>query len=136
MLKLAAKYSLPTMDSDPRNFWLGAVGLRKDGAIVWSRNGAPYSSSVDDYRIIQESHAEGRVLRKLGKGGTIFVSRVSKKTRQLAMARPCSYCQAAINAREVKKVIYSINELQYGVWDIVNDLDKVYTLTEEIQLNF
>ena len=136
MLKIAAKCSLPTMNKDPRGFWLGAVGIRDDGAIVYSRNGsAVHDDSSFNYKTVASVHAEGRILKKLGKGGVIYVARVSKLTRKLAMARPCGFCQANISAMDVKKVIYSINEFQYGVWDLEADTDKVYTESNEIYLD-
>lgn len=136
MLKSAAKFSLPTIQNDPRNFWLGAVGIRQDGCIVYSRNGsAIHHETAFNNRTIASVHAEGRILRKLGKGGVIYVARVSKLTRKLAMARPCGFCQANISAMNVKKVFYSINECQYGVWDLVADTDKVYTESNEIYLD-
>ena len=126
MLKMAAKISLPSDVNDPRNFWLGCIGIRKDGAMVSGKNGAVHSDSSAEYRTIQTAHAEGRVLRKLGKGGTIYVARVSKLTRRIAMSYPCVHCQAAIRSRAVKKVIYTINEFQYGVWDVDSDYNRVY----------
>jgi len=124
MLKMAAKVSLPNSITDPRNFWLGCVGIRKDGAIVTAKNGAVHSSSIE-YRTIQSAHAEGRVLRKCGRGGILYVARVAKLTRQFAMAYPCEPCQAAIRAMSVKRVIYSINESQYGIWDVAADNNRV-----------
>lgn len=135
MLRSAAKAAMPSINNDPRHFWLGAVGIRDDGAIVYSRNGAAmHSEDSFNHRMIPSVHAEGRLLKKLGKGGVIYVARVSKSTRKLAMARPCVFCQANISAMNVKKVIYSINEYQYGVWDLVADTDKVYTESHEIKL--
>ncbi len=78
--------------------------------------------------MIPESHAEGRVLRKLGKRGTLYVARVTKVTREFAMSRPCPMCQNRIKAFDVKKVYYTINKDQYGVWTPDTDLDRVYNL--------
>ena len=136
ILKSAAKFSLPTMKNDPRSFWLGAVGIRQDGATVYSRNGsALHYEKAFDTRIIASVHAEGRLLKKLGKNGILYVARVSKLTKQLAMSRPCEFCQANICAMNVKKVYYSINEYQYGVWDPATDTDKVYTEPYGIKLD-
>ncbi len=136
MLKFAAKASLSSVDNDPRNFWLGAAGVRHDGVIVSARNGAAvHTDGFFDNQMISSVHAEGRLLRKWGKGGVIYVARVSKLTKKLAMSRPCGYCQAAISARHLKKVFYSINEKQYGCWDVASDTDKVYTEENEIQLD-
>jgi hypothetical protein len=125
----AAELAIPTSKSDPRSFWLGAIGIRKDGALVSSRNGAvSFSSSVDLANVNVVSHAETRLLRKLGKDGIIFVSRVLRKDRSLAMARPCPDCQLKIRAHRAKKVYYTINDNQFGVWFPKEDKDRVYTV--------
>ena len=125
LLKLAGKIALPINETDMRNFWLGAIGVRKDGVIVSSKNGAVQSSNIG-YKAVPQSHAESRLCRKLGKNGIIYVSRVSRQTYELAMARPCFNCQKIIRAHNVKKVYYSINKNQYGVWFPEIDFDKVY----------
>ena len=126
MLLLAAKVALPTIDDDPRSFWLGCVGIRKDGVIVSSRNGSSqFQDYIEYHQFNPNAHAEGRVLRKLGKYGSIFVSRVAKKDGSLAMARPCPMCQTRIKSAKISKVYYSINNEQYGIWYTDNDYDKV-----------
>ena len=127
LLRQAALVSLPSSDNDNRNFWLGCIGIRDDGALVSSKNGAvEFSSTVENYQLVPSSHAEGRVLRKLGKGGIIYVSRVSRKDRSYAMARPCPMCQVRLKAFDVKKVFYTINNIQYGVWYPDSDTDRIY----------
>jgi hypothetical protein len=129
LLLSAADMAVPHFDQDRRNFWLGAIGIRADGAMVSSRNGAiSYSASVETYHLNPNSHAEGRLLRKLGKHGIVYVSRVFRKDRTLAMARPCSMCQALCKAHKVKKVFYTINDRQYGVWFPDSDRDRVYNI--------
>jgi cytidine deaminase len=127
LLLLAAKISLPTNDKDIRDFWLGCVGIRRDGAMVFSKNGAVYSTKVDDYQLIPSSHAEGRILKKLDRGSIIYVARVKRRDKTLAMASPCGMCRVRIRGRGVKKVFYTINENQYGVWFVKENIDKVYT---------
>ena len=125
----AAELAVPTNRSDLRSFWLGAVGIRRDGVMVSSKNGAvSFSSSVQMNNINVNSHAETRLLRKLGRDGVIFVSRVLRKDRSLAMARPCSDCQFKIRSHRVKRVYYTINDNQYGIWFPSEDRDKVYTV--------
>lgn len=125
----AAELAVPTSNTDLRSFWLGALGVRRDGVIVSSRNGAvSFSSSVQMSNVNVNSHAESRLLRKLGKDGVIFVSRVLRKDRSLAMARPCPDCQLKIRAHRVKKVYYTINDNQFGIWFPKEDKDKVYTV--------
>ena len=110
-----------------RNYILGCIGIREDGAIVSSINGAArFSKSVDDFYKLPNSHAEGRVLRKLGRNGIMFVARVHKKDGTLAMALPCSMCQTRIKAFKVKKVYFTCNEEQYGIWSVKEDQFRFY----------
>jgi len=126
LLLSAAELAVPHFNKDPRNFWLGAVGLREDGASVYSRNGAvSYSASVEAYHLTPNSHAEGRLLRKLGKNGIVYVARVFRKDRTLAMARPCGMCQTRLRAFNVEKVYYTIDNNHYGIWYPKKDKDKI-----------
>ena len=127
LLTQAANISLPSSDDDPRSFWLGCIGLREDGVLVAAKNGSvAFTTTVENYQLVPSSHAEGRVLRKLGKNGTIYVARVSKKDRTLAMARPCGMCQVRLKAFNVKRVYYTINSEQYGVWMPDSDTDRIH----------
>jgi cytidine deaminase len=130
ILQMAATVALPpNSEKDDRNFWLGCIGIREDGTMVSARNGAvTFSTTVENYQLVPSSHAEGRVLRKLGKGGVIFVARVSRGDRTLAMARPCGMCQVRLKAFNVKKVYYTINPHQYGVWTPSSDTDKIFKM--------
>lgn len=128
LLLAAAQIALPTIDNDYRNFWLGSIGLREDGVMVSAKNGAAETShSVKQYELQPNSHAEGRLLRKLGKKGIIYVARIAKGTGKLAMAAPCGMCQIRIRAAHTKKVYFTINETQYGVWIPSTDKYKIYT---------
>ena len=127
LLLLAAKMALPSNDTDFRDFWLGCVGVRNDGVLVYSKNGAACIPTVNRFQCIPNSHAEGRILNKLDYGAIIYVARVKKKDKTLALARPCPTCQNRIKARGIKKVYYSINDTQYGVWDIKTNKDKIIT---------
>lgn len=125
--ELAAKVATPEhLENDPRNFWLGAVGVRWDQKIVTAKNGAVHSTAVDDYQRVSLAHAEARLCRKLGKRGLVFVSRVARKDKSLVMARPCTGCQPILKAHGVKRVYYSINNFQYGVWNPLTDKDIIY----------
>ncbi len=126
LLFQASQVALPSTDKDYRDYWLGCVGVREDGAIVSAKNGAAeFHTTVRSCHLLPDSHAEGRVLRKLGKCGNIFVARVSKKDGSLAMAMPCPMCQIRIRSFKVKKVHYTINPHQYGVWDVKKDTHRV-----------
>lgn len=126
LLHQAAQIALPSIDKDYRDFWFGCIGIREDGVMVSSKNGAAsFRTTIKSYQLLPSSHAEGRVLRKLGKGGIIFVARVSKKDRSLVMARPCGMCQTRLRAYKVNKVYYTINDNQYGIWYPDSDTDKI-----------
>jgi len=129
MLELAAKIALPTTHNDPRNFLLGCVGIRSDGTTVTGRNGAvEYSANDTNYQLVPSSHAEGRVLRKLGKYGTLYVARVLKRDGSLAMARPCMMCQTRIKSYKVEKVYYTIDPYHYGLFLPQLGIDKIYNV--------
>lgn len=130
ILKQAAEIALPSdYISDKRGFWLGCIGIREDGVLVSSKNGAvEFQGSVATHQLVPNSHAEGRVLRKLGKGGILYVARVSKLTKKLTMARPCKMCLIRIKSYQVDRVYYSINENQYGIWNPSYDEDRVYEI--------
>lgn len=116
---------------DKRNFLLGCVGVRKDSAIIKSANGSVISSSFSDYRIISDAHAEARTIRKLGKRGTLYVSRVLKLDGSLAMARPCLQCRLRIKFARVEKVFYSIDSYHYGVFDVATEKDRIVEISDE-----
>ena len=124
MLKLAGKIARSTIVDDPRNFLLGCIGIRNDGVIVSAKNGAVFSTQTNNYQLLPDSHAEGRVLRKLGHNGILYVSRIGK-LGGYAMAMPCPMCAVRIKSFNVRKVFYTINTAQYGVWDVKRDSHRV-----------
>lgn len=129
MIRQAAEYALPSIDDCPRHYWVGACGIRKDGTTVFARNGAVYTTEVDDhYTIIPQAHAEVRLLRKLGHDGTVFVARVSRKTGQLVMSRPCEICQIFLRSKRVAKCYYSINEENYGLFLPEDGSDRIFEI--------
>lgn len=127
LLSLAAQVGLPVDANDKRGFWLGSVGIRQDGVLVSARNGDVTASTiVENYIRIPNSHAEGRVLRKMGNGGVIYVARISKKDGSYAMARPCVICQNRIYGRKIEKVYYTIDQNHYGLWFPKTDIDRIF----------
>lgn len=125
----AAQIALPSIEKDYRDYWLGAIGIRDDGVMVSAKNGAAFfRTAIKSYHLLPSSHAEGRVLRKLGGGGTMFVARVSKKDGSLVMARPCGMCQVRSRSAKVVKVYYTINSSEYGVWYPDSDTDKIFRI--------
>lgn len=106
MIELAAKVA--QSGNPDRNFRLGCVAQRKDGAIVFSTNEKTQKPNPC-------AHAEARVLRKAGYGATLWVARITSNG-SLTMAKPCPKCQAKIRSYGVKKVIYSIAPGEFGTW--------------------
>lgn len=101
LLRIAAEVADPTVDNCRKAF-VGAVSIRRDGTLVYSRNGGnPYAHGRTP-----SSHAEARVLRKSGYGATLYVARVLRN-REIALAKPCGYCQARLRAHRVEMVYYT-----------------------------
>jgi len=97
-LELAAKVS--RVKEDNRRYFHGAVGIRRDGVLVCSANGEPKYPEP-------RHHAEARVLRKLGRGGELYVVR-TMADGSWANSTPCVHCTKAIVASGVKKVTFSV----------------------------
>jgi tRNA(Arg) A34 adenosine deaminase TadA len=93
---------------DARDYWLGAAAVRSDGTVVTSSNGP----APDKMR---EVHAEYRISKKLDYGATVYVARVRIVDGEFGNARPCPDCQNALKAKKVKKVFYTISNIEYGV---------------------
>lgn len=96
-LQLAADIS--RLKDDDRTYFHGAVGIRRDGVLVAAYNGNPKTPTP-------EAHAEARLLRKLGKGGIVFVVR-TLADGTWADSKPCIHCQKALYARGVRYVYHS-----------------------------
>lgn len=105
-LELAAKVS--RLKDDSRTYFHGAVGLRRDGVLVAASNGNPHSPEP-------KHHCEYRLLRKLGKGGTVFLTR-TYADGTWAYSAPCIHCQKALLAREVRRCYYTTGPGMYMVW--------------------
>lgn len=103
-LDLAA--SISRLREDDRNYFLGAIGLRKDGAIVTACNGAPKD-------VTPQHHCEWRLCRKLDRGSIVYVARTGANGKW-AMSRPCKTCRIALKSARVAKVYYTISPGEYG----------------------
>jgi tRNA(Arg) A34 adenosine deaminase TadA len=90
-----------------RQFRLGAVGIRSDGAIVTASN-IPHRTRES------KAHAETRLAKKLDWNSIVYVVRIYSNGA-LAMARPCRKCQSALRLKGVQRVYYSINANEFGV---------------------
>lgn len=91
---------------DDRNFRVGAIAIRGDGAIVKAYNGAPKFP-------MPEHHAEGRLCRKLDCGAIVYVARVTKDGKW-AMSKPCPDCERLLRCYRAKKVYYTIAPNEWG----------------------
>lgn len=112
--------------------FIGALGIRKDGAIIRAINGSirnsygtSNSSSGKEPVKSAKYHAEGRLLNKIDSGGIIYVARRRRDNGERAMARPCIRCQPLIRNFRVDKVFYSIDENYYGIWIPATNTDKI-----------
>lgn len=107
LLEIASQVADLSVDRCRKSF-LGAVAERRDGVLVYSRNG----STLNPIGVNATMHAEKRVLRKSGYGAKIYVARV-KKDGSLAMAKPCSKCMPALKAMGVEMVFWSISNNEW-----------------------
>lgn len=94
-----------------RHFYLGAVGVRDDGAQVRAHN---KSTMLQDRRF----HAEYRLIKKMDVGSVVYVVRVTKGGRQFALAKPCANCLNAMLKRGVKRVYFTVSETEYDWMDL------------------
>lgn len=95
---------------DGRSFFHGAIGVRKDGAIVHAING---SSKVPS----RQAHCEYRLSTRLDVGSVVYVVR-RRKDGTLANSKPCMNCEKAMRSVGVRRVYYSIGDSEYGVMDL------------------
>lgn len=91
-----------------KHYNLACLIQRSDGSFAFAKNAK--------VRIPEPSlHAEARALRKGGKGGVIWITRVLANG-EWANASPCNNCRKLIKKYKIKLVIYSLNKNEYGVW--------------------
>jgi len=101
LLRVAAEVADLSTDKYRKAF-IGAVSVRKDGTLVYSRNGG----NPNSHGKMPSVHAEARVLRKSGYGATVYVARVLRNG-EFAMAKPCGHCRAILRAHKVEMVYYT-----------------------------
>lgn len=99
MIELAMLFTM--RGSKHRDYYLGAIGERRDGAVVLARN-------ETDTKKNPMVHAERRLVSKLGMNAKlVVVVRVAKGSRLLTMAKPCPDCEKALSLKQPKKVYYT-----------------------------
>jgi len=108
LLKVAGEVANLSADRMRKSF-MGAVAVRRDGVLVYSRNGSttPFMPTKTP-----SIHAEQRLLRKTGDGATIYVARL-KRDGSFGMAKPCPRCMAGLKARRVEMVYYTISATEW-----------------------
>lgn len=99
--------------SDRRAFVLGAIGIRRDGAMVKALNSPTEAPN-------RQVHAEKRLCSKLDHGAEVYVCRIRLDTLNFGMARPCDACMKALIHRNVKKIYYTITPNEFGIIDLEN----------------
>ncbi len=109
ILEAAALLAFSTKNRE-KNFFHGCIVQREDGAFVKSVN----STFVENKT--PPAHAEARALRKAGRGGVLWVARVSRHG-DWAMSQPCPTCRALIINKGIRKVFYTIGPGEFGVWE-------------------
>lgn len=93
-----------------KNFLLGCVALRRDGAVV-------VASNIRTQDPMPSAHSEFRCLRQAGQGATLWIARVDRAGKP-CMAKPCKYCETLIRNKMVKRVYYTVNENECHVWNV------------------
>ena len=94
---------------DGRTFFLGAIGIRKDGKIVTAING---SSKIPN----RKAHCEYRLTSKLDVGSIVYLVRI-RRDGMFGNSKPCPNCQKVLRTTGIKRVYYSIANDEYGVMD-------------------
>lgn len=102
-LNCAAKVA--TRKIDHRSFFIGAVAIRSDGAIVSSCN---QTTKIPN----PFAHAEAKIIKKLDYGAILYIARVLRDGT-FAMAKPCNNCITAIKNKNVSRVYFTISSTDY-----------------------
>ena len=95
------------IEKTERNFLLGSVGVRADGAIV-------RASNIHTDVPTPSAHSEWRTLRKMDYGSPyLFVARVRYLDMDWGMAKPCKHCLLAIVDKGIERVYYTVAPNKY-----------------------
>lgn len=114
---LSVAANMARKKKDQRTFFLGAVGIRKDGAFVQSFNAPSFHPTPC-------GHAETRLARKLDRGAIVYVARV-RADGSFGNAKPCANCEKVLRQKGVKKIYYSLGDEEYGVLHINKNYEPV-----------
>jgi len=100
------------MTGHKRKGFHAAVGIRADGAIIYSRNNRQYVPTPS-------AHAEARLCRRLGRNAPLVIVVRIDKSGEWAMSKPCPGCEALLRRAKVKKVIWTSSARQYKQLSLV-----------------
>ena len=117
LFAIAKKAALSKKDG--RDYIICAIAIRNDGVLVHAVNGYVLMNNENNRKdSYPAGHAEHRLAKKLDKGATVYVCRLSKNTNEYRMAKPCPDCERRLKASGVKKVFYTISNHEYGVLEL------------------
>lgn len=122
-LRVAA--NMARKKKDQRTFFLGAVGIRKDGVFVQSFNAPSFQPTPC-------GHAEARLARKLDRGAVVYVARI-RADGSFGSAKPCANCEKVLRQKGVKKVYYSLGDDEYGVLCVNTNYEPVLKQARHIR---
>jgi cytidine deaminase len=117
--KIAA--TIAVKRKDKRSFYLGAIGVRKDGTVVYGVN----SRTKEPER---KMHAEYKAAKKMDQGGIVYVARVLQSDGKFALAKPCVSCAKFMKSRRVKRCYYTISDFEFGMIDFDNFDERHYVV--------
>jgi tRNA(Arg) A34 adenosine deaminase TadA len=109
LLEMATNVAIRRM-SRIYSYQFGLAAIRRDGAIIRAYN--EYSDVP-----MPPAHAEYRGSQKAGRNSVIAVVRLNNSHKWL-LAKPCDRCKAFMQNNGIKRVLYSIDEGEYGVMDL------------------
>jgi tRNA(Arg) A34 adenosine deaminase TadA len=99
LLDLAIRAAIKRPGS--RQFLVGAVAIRADGALVHARNEAAALPCPN-------AHAEARLMKRAGYAPEeVLVVRIARQDGSLVLAKPCTSCASLLKARGARSVYYS-----------------------------
>lgn len=100
-----------------RQFRLGSVLVEKRRVISSGRNSYATNKFLGKFYQWPFMHAEADAIFRCGferaEGCTLYVVRLQKNGNR-ALSKPCESCFSLLQYSRVKKVIYSIDNVQYG----------------------
>ncbi len=104
--------------STMRRFGVGAVVVNKNEIVStgWCHHS---DLKLAEYISIHaEVHAIHRANPKDLQGATIYIVTRSLKSRNRSLGKPCQRCTAFLHDVGIEKIVYSIDNHEYGVWQI------------------